>query len=382
MAGIYIHIPFCKKACSYCNFHFSTSLKLKSPLIEALTTEISMRYNYLGTNELQSIYFGGGTPSLLEIPDLDKILHTLSKYFHWNENTEITLEANPDDLNSDILQTYKKLGINRLSIGVQSFLDKDLQFMTRAHNASQAISAILLAQDAGFENITIDLIYGCPGTTDEMWLSNLERVLALNIPHISAYALTVEEKTALQYAVNKKSVIMPEDEKVHHQFELLMDFAEKHQYDHYEISNFAMDNKFAVHNSNYWKSVPYLGLGPSAHSYNGSSRSWNLANNALYIKNIEAGFPICETEVLSRETKYNEYIMTGLRTKWGVSIDKIKKEFGDYFSNYFNKNAAEYLISGHLINNCNNFYLSKEGKFIADKIISDLFFVEDINALR
>lgn len=375
MSGIYIHIPFCKKACHYCNFHFSTSLRLKGDMTEAICKEIMMRKDYLTERNLSSIYFGGGTPSLLDEVDLNKILDTLSKYYIWEPSVEITLEANPDDINTEQLKLFKSLHINRLSIGVQSFFDDDLKWMNRSHSADDAKSCILLAQDHGFENLTIDLIYGSPSTSDTMWERNIQQAIDYNIPHISCYCLTVEEKTALHHKIKVGKSSAPDQLKANQQFDILIEMLSHRGYDHYEISNFGMPDHHAVHNTNYWKGQHYLGLGPSAHSYNGQSRSWNIAHNKKYIDNIAMGHLPLETEILTDADRYNEYIMTGLRTMWGITYEQIK-EFGPVLADHFAKQIIV-PISSRMIRQVGSQYtLTHEGKFFADRVAMDLFWVE------
>ena len=318
MAGIYIHIPFCRKACHYCNFHFSTSLKQKDELLAAILKEIEIQKKYLNTAEIETVYLGGGTPSVLSIKDLDILFKTLDTHFTIKDTAEITLEANPDDLSLDYLQELKQHSrINRLSIGIQSFSEEDLLWMNRAHNAIDAKACIEYAQDAGFDNLTVDLIYGAPTTSDEQWLKNMKTVFDYDIPHISCYALTVEKDTALHNLVKKGKMPPIDEEKSARHFEMLMFEMKRFGYLHYEISNFAQPNHFARHNSNYWLGVPYLGLGPSAHSFDGTSRQWNIANNAVYIKSLNDNKVPFERENLTPAQRYNEYVMTTLRTIWG-----------------------------------------------------------------
>ena len=375
MSGIYIHIPFCKQACFYCNFHFSTSLRLKNEMITAICNEIKLREEYLQDKYLTSIYFGGGSPSLLDESDLDKIFITLSRHFSWDSQTEITLEANPDDIDTKKLSIFKKWGINRLSIGVQSFFDIDLKWMNRAHDAMDATKCIQLSQDSGFENITIDLIYGSPTTTTEMWQENILRTLNFKIPHLSSYCLTVEEKTALHYQVKTKATPAPNPELATEQFNILIDTLTLHGFDHYEISNFGLPGQHAIHNTNYWKGVSYLGIGPSAHSFNGTSRSWNIANNKKYIDSILLDILPHETETLSVSSRYNEFVMTGLRTMWGVNDQKIQN-FGVEYLTYFMSLIQHEIQKGHVIKNNGNYSLSKEGKHFADRIAMNLFYVD------
>lgn len=373
MAGLYIHIPFCKQACHYCDFHFSTSLSNKESLVNALCREIEIRKDYLGTKELTSVYFGGGTPSLLSAADLNKIFGAIQKHFTLSPDAEITLEANPDDLTKAKTDELKAAGINRLSIGIQSFLDEHLVLMNRSHNATQAIEAVKNAQQSGITNISIDLIYGLPNLSPEKWACNMQQAFSLGVAHLSAYCLTIEKKTALNRFVQNKTIILPEEPIVLEQFSMLMAQTAKHGFIHYEISNFCKEGMYAEHNSSYWKNDSYLGIGPSAHSYNGNSRQWNIANNALYIKGIEAVEPAFEKEELTDADKFNEYIMTRLRTIWGVDLVFVKNTFGeDIFANLQNE-AKEYIDSGYMQQKGENVTLTKEGKFIADKIASDLF---------
>ena len=293
-AGIYIHIPFCRQACNYCNFHFSTSLKYKDELLASLKQELALRREYLQGREISTIYFGGGTPSLLTADEINDIFDTICRHYPVNKLAEFTLEANPDDLSASYVRSLTHTPVDRLSIGVQSFRDEDLRFMNRAHNAQQADYAIKAAQDAGITNLSIDLIYGTPGLTDAAWKDNLDKVRQLSIPHFSAYALTVEEKTALHHAIKAKKVRPLDPEQAAGQFVLMADFAAQNGYDHYEISNLGLPGMHGVHNTNYWKGVHYLGIGPAAHSFNGASRRWNVASNALYIKGITEKQP-CTT---------------------------------------------------------------------------------------
>ena len=376
MSGIYIHIPFCKKACHYCNFHFSTSLRLKDDMISAICFEIEKRKDYLHDTHLQSIYFGGGTPSLLNEGDLHKIFGKLSQHFTWDQKSEITLESNPDDLDVNKLAMLQRLGINRLSIGVQSFFDEDLVWMNRAHNADEAQHCIKAAQDVGFSNITIDLIYGCPSTTNEMWEQNINCALSMQIPHISSYCLTVEEKTALHHQVKTGKISQPDAEMASEQFSTLMDRLQSAGFDHYEISNFGKPGHHAIHNTNYWKGAHYLGLGPAAHSFDGSSRSWNIANNKKYIDACQNGTEFMDSETLSDATRYNEYIMTGLRTMWGIDYGTIK-EFGDKYYDYFCEMIAKAIQDDLVFQAGDNITLTQAGKFFADRIAMTLFWVED-----
>lgn len=376
MAGIYIHIPFCKKACHYCNFHFSTSLTLKEQLIHCLIKELELQKNYL-IDPIETIYFGGGTPSLLTISEIEAILKAIYSNFKIEDNVEITLEANPDDISEIKLNEYKLKGITRFSLGVQSFIDRDLLWMNRTHNATQSIHSIELIKKAGFNNFSIDLIYGSSELTNEEWISNIQLTLKNNIPHISAYALTVEPKTALESFINKNKSKPIHLEKQAEQFEILMELLKEEGFEHYEISNFAKPGFRSKHNSSYWKRKQYLGIGPSAHSYNKKSRQWNIANNALYIKSLEKNIIPFEQEILTTTQQINEYIMISLRTMEGCSLQYINEEFGEIFFLQMNENAKKY-IQQHLIEKHNDLLiLTAKGKLLADKISADLFFEEN-----
>jgi oxygen-independent coproporphyrinogen III oxidase len=375
MSGIYIHIPFCKQACHYCNFHFSTTLKLKGDIVSAICKEIMIQKNYLKEKSLTSIYFGGGTPSLLTDDELGQIFNALHEVYTWTDQTEITLEANPDDIHLEKLMSFKKWGINRLSIGIQSFFNEDLQWMNRAHNAQEAQTCIKMAQDVGFDNITIDLIYGSPTTTFDMWQENIKTALSLDIPHISSYCLTVEEGTALHHHVKKGKKSSPDTDMASRQFTTLIEKLTAAGYQHYEISNFAKPGKYAIHNTNYWKGAQYLGIGPSAHSFDGGSRSWNIAHNQKYIQSLNEGIIPSETEVLSTATRYNEYIMTGLRTMWGVNLEEINR-FGAAFGSYFLDGIQSEIQAGFVTQEGNKYTLTQVGKHFADGIASNLFWVE------
>lgn len=376
MSGIYLHIPFCKKACHYCNFHFSTSLLLKEDMVKALCREIELRADYLGDKQLKSIYFGGGTPSILEQADLEKVFNTLATHFTWDQDAEITLEANPDDLYLDKVQQLYKLGVNRLSIGVQSFFNSDLQWMNRAHNADEAVAAIRNAQDVGITNLTIDLIYGSPYTTHDMWAENIDIALEKGIQHISAYCLTVEERTALHHMIKTGKFKSLNSDHANEQFSYLVDTLTGRGYEHYEISNYAKPGFRAVHNTNYWQGVKYLGVGPSAHSYDGHTRSWNVANNKKYIDALLCDNLSLETEFLTPAMRYNEYVMTGLRTIWGVNINHIEA-IGKEFYNYFLDNIVSHLDDGMVIQEQQQYKLTHSGRFFADRIAMELFWVEE-----
>jgi len=371
MAGIYIHIPFCKQACHYCNFHFSTQQKLLPDMVQAIVGEAELRKDYIN-EEVGTIYFGGGTPSLLTIQDLQFMLDKLKGIFEIDGAAEITLEANPDDITEEKLLAWKAAGINRLSIGVQSFVEEDLKWMNRAHNASHALNCLQLARKH-FDNITIDLIYGTPTLSDEQWGQNIETALALNIPHLSCYALTVEPKTALEKLIEKKQLDNVDADKQARHFEVLVERLQQAGFEHYEISNFAKPGFRSKHNSSYWQGMQYLGLGPSAHSFNGPSRQWNVANNALYLKSIEQNMVPFEIETLTVTQQLNEYIMTSLRTMEGLSLEIVKSSFGEEKIAPLLKEANQWISSQHIILQNDYLQLTAKGKFMADGIAADLF---------
>ncbi|MBP7389072.1 MAG: radical SAM family heme chaperone HemW [Chitinophagales bacterium] len=375
MAGIYIHIPFCKKACNYCNFYFSTSLGNKDRYIDALLHEIELSKDYLQGEPIETLYFGGGTPSHLPVNDLLMIVKKLDSVFGFNNLEEFTLEANPDDLTSEKLKELKKLqqlGLNRFSIGIQSFFDEDLKYMNRAHNSEEALAAVKSVQDSGFEDITIDLIYGTPTMDDERWHRNLETAFSLSVQHISSYALTVEPQTNLERKI-KKGVRLPVNEQHSaKQFDVLMTEMKRNGYEQYEISNFAKREKYARHNTSYWLGKKYLGLGPSAHSYNGVARRWNVANNINYIISLEKGVLNFEEELLTEHQRINERIMTGLRTMWGVNLREFARDKMDIIMT--NLKAVDtncYQLHADVLT------LTHDGKFFADAIAAQLFLEEE-----
>lgn len=375
MAGIYIHIPFCKQKCSYCDFHFSTNLQHKSNLIQAINKELEIRKDEIST-PLETIYFGGGTPSILSEIELESIFETIYKNYSTKNLKEITLEANPDDLNKEKLNFLKSTPINRFSIGVQSFFEEDLKLMNRAHNVQEAETSIKLAQDFGFENITIDLIYGSTTTTNEMWKQNLQKAIELNVPHISSYALTVEEKTILDHQINKGITKPVDEDRQNEQFQLLVDTLTSNDFIQYEISNFGKEDYFSLHNSNYWKGIHYLGIGPSAHSYNGKTRAWNIANNSKYIQAINENKLPQEIEVLNEVEKFNEMIMIGLRTIYGIDLNRINSEFSQPLVNSFHQELNQ-LINENLVEKKENkIILKPQAKFFADGIASRLFYID------
>lgn len=372
MAGVYIHIPFCKQACSYCDFHFSTLVKNKTEVIKSICKEIELRKDYLGTKELETIYFGGGTPSILSKNELTEIFTSLQKYFTRSKDAEITLECNPDDLTESKLSEIKESGINRLSIGLQSFDKDELRWMNRAHTAEQSIASVMMAQKAGFTNITIDLIYGSKFLSDEKWEETLKTAIDLNVQHISAYNLTIEEKTKLGRLEIKGKEARVDEEKSSRQFLRMIELLGENGFEHYEISNFAKPGFIAVHNSNYWKGEKYVGIGPSAHSYDGANRQWNIPNNNLYIKAISEEKSFFEIEQLTTENRFNEYVLTGLRTKWGCDLNYLEKNFENKFSAHF-KNEIKKFIPEFITENNQKFTLTQKGKLMADKIAMELF---------
>ena len=388
MSGIYIHIPFCKQACHYCDFHFSTSMKKKDQLIFALAKEMELRKDEFKNITVETIYFGGGTPSVLSADELQYLIDSVYLNYKVIDNPEITLEANPDDLiiDADValsavevqslyqskFEDLKKTGINRLSIGVQSFHEKDLKLMNRAHNAEEAKRCLQFATQY-FDNISLDLIYGIPNSTNAEWLENIQTALSFGVPHISSYALTVEPKTALASFIAKGVIDNVDDDLAHDQFHILIEALNLAGFDHYELSNFGKKGFYSKNNSAYWLGKPYLGIGPSAHSFNGEERAWNVKNNSIYINKITQNEQPLEIEILTLNDKYNEFVMTGLRTIWGVSLNKIEKQFGKPFLEYLLQQANQYIDKQMLYIEDDNLKTTKSGKFLSDGIASDLF---------
>lgn len=375
MNGIYIHIPFCKKVCYYCDFHFTVSFLQKDLIVDAIIKEIMLRKDYLDTKNLDTIYFGGGTPSVLSKSEIAKILDTVRNLFTVSSNTEITLEANPDDLKREYLQDLLDLGFNRLSIGTQSFHDEDLKWMNRRHNGSEAERSIKLSQDVGFHNLNIDLIYGLPQLTPERWAENLQKFFSLNVPHLSAYHLTIEPKTVFGYYKRKGRLTEIDEEQSLIHYHALINVMRENNYLHYEISNFCKEGFYSKHNTSYWKYGKYLGIGPSAHSFNGCTRQWNTRINSDYIKALDNGASFFEEEQLSEKERFNDYILTGLRTQWGVDEEIIKSKFGESFVAHMEKELQRFIDTKHAYKADSKIYLSEEGMFISDKIISELFWV-------
>lgn len=373
MSGIYIHIPFCKQACHYCDFHFSTSLKKKDEMVAALAKEIQLRRKLTTIPEtIETIYFGGGTPSILSIADLKFLIDEVYRNFKVVENPEITVEANPDDLNLETIRQLANLSVNRLSIGIQSFFEDDLKLMNRAHNAEEAKKCLEFAKHY-FDNISIDLIYGIPNMSSKKWVQNIETALSFGVPHISSYALTVEPKTALHSFIQKGIIAAPDDEVAHEHFQILVDKLSENGFIHYELSNFGKENFFSKNNTSYWLGKKYIGIGPSAHSYDGTNRGWNVSNNSQYIKSIQENKVPIEFETLTKTDRYNEYVMTGLRTIWGVSLDQIEQKFGKTYLDYLNQQSAKFIDDHLLFLDENILRTTKKGKFLSDGIASDLF---------
>ena len=375
MAGIYVHIPFCKKRCSYCDFHFSTTFsKYRQDLISAICLELVLRKDELKSEFIETIYFGGGTPSLLTKDELASIMSTIREHYQLADTPEITFEVNPEDAHEANLLTWKKLGINRLSIGLQSFQESDLSWMNRSHTLEQGTDAVRLSQKLGFTNLSIDLIYGLPGLSNEQWMEHLNRAMSLNVQHISSYCLTIEPKTALNDFVAKGKLIRPTEDQQSEQFELLVSTLAHAGFEQYEISNFAKDQKYAKHNSAYWNFSPYLGVGPSAHSFNGQQRRWNVANNTNYYQHVGKNQDWFEVETLTESEKWNEYFLTGLRTKWGILKKNIQKMGG--------MNSSElplmdtYLKNEWILEADASFVLTEKGKLQADGIASSFFRVD------
>lgn len=372
MPGIYIHIPFCKQACHYCDFHFSTSLKKKEAMLASMHKELKLRASELEDRKVETIYFGGGTPSLLQVGEINKLLSCIYANYKVETDPEITLEANPDDLSLGKIKNLSEAGINRLSIGVQSFFEEDLRLMNRAHSPEQAHLCLEQAMEH-FENISIDLIYGIPGMSNKRWLKNIKTALQYDVPHISAYALTVEPRTALKSFIDKGVVPDVDEEQAQEQFLLLMDILEENGFVHYEISNFGKPGYYSRNNTSYWQGIPYIGIGPSAHSYDGNSRAWNIRNNSRYIKSLDEGVLPLELETLSNKDRYNEYVMTGLRTIWGVSLYKLRNEFGPAYEKYFLEQAQVHINDHLLYFEEDVLKATKKGKFLVDGIASHLF---------
>lgn len=373
MSALYIHIPFCKKACHYCNFHFSTSLQYKNELIQQLLKELEIRKQYLQQQPLETIYFGGGTPSLLTQEELSMIFESIHLHYKVLDGIEITLEANPDDLSNDKLHMLKQMGINRLSVGIQSFFEEDLLYMNRSHNATQALHSLQQIQEAGFTNYSADLIFGYPLLSDEKWQQNINIMLQNKVPHLSCYAMTVEPQTALASFIKKKQSPPINNTQSAIQFEFLMQILKANGYDHYEISNYAKAGNRAIHNSSYWQGKSYLGIGPSAHSFNGESRQWNVSNNMQYIKSLQQNVIPFEKEILSAQQKLNEHIMISLRTKEGFKLSHITSQLNEMQISSWKTTLDDLLVNNYVDLTDNTLTLSNKGKLFADYVAGELF---------
>ena len=377
MASVYFHVPFCKQACHYCNFHFSTSLKNKNLLLKAMLRELELRKaEFSKTERVNSIYFGGGTPSLLSAIEIKMMIDAVKTNFDLASEVEITLEMNPDDDRQNYLKELKEVGINRLSIGVQSFFDDELKLMNRAHSADEAFLLLKKVKEL-FDNFSLDLIYGMPLSNLEKWKKNIELALRFEPNHISSYALTVEPKTVLSHQVKKQQVEVLDDDEILAQFNFLMDRLENEGYEHYELSSFGKPNFQSVNNSAYWSGKSYLGIGPSAHSFDGNTRSWNISNNAKYINGISTNRPFIEREILNEIDRYNEYLMTGLRTKNGISLSYIEDKFGLRYKELLEKEAQNHITSQMLYWDGDVLKVSRKAKFLVDGLASDLFILNN-----
>ena len=371
MAGIYIHIPFCKQACSYCDFHFSTKLSNKQNVLAAIEKELEFRANYIRTEVVETIYFGGGTPSLLSQSEIQAILKKVNDVYTVSKSAEITLEANPDDLTMAKLKELKQTSVNRLSVGVQSFFEKDLKFMNRAHNAEEAIQSIRNAKEVGFANISIDLIFGSQTTSNEMWQQNLDTFFDLEVNHLSAYSLTVEEKTALAHQVAKGKVENVDDEKNYHQYLMLQGAIKENSFEQYELSNYCKNEAYSKHNTSYWQNKKYLGVGPSAHSFDGVSRQWNLRNNAQYVKAVNTETSFFEKEDLSEIDRYHEYLITSLRTMWGAELSYIENSFSEHIASHFT-NKSQILNTSIIDMSHNSLKIKPDFLFQSDEVVREL----------
>lgn len=375
MAGIYIHIPFCKQKCTYCDFHFSTTFEAyRAEMVESIAQEIVSRKNYLEGEPLNSIYFGGGTPSILTKDELSLLFKTIKSHFVIATDVEITLEANPDDIQLESLNSWKEVGINRLSIGIQSFKKEDLEWMNRAHTVEEGLNCVSLAKKVGFDNLTVDLIYGLPNLSNVEWKGHINKVIDLGVTHISAYCLTIEEKTKLHSLVKSGKIIPASEDLQSEQFKILVETLKEANFEQYEISNFCQPNCQAVHNTNYWKGISYLGVGPSAHSFNGTSRSWNISNNSQYIKRIARNETHFETEQLSTANRFNELVLTGLRTSFGVKLKQLS-DIVELDANFYSQVSA-FEKNGLLRVKNRTIILTQKGRLQADRIASDLFIVD------
>jgi oxygen-independent coproporphyrinogen-3 oxidase len=375
MAGIYFHFPFCRQACHYCNFHFSTQLKHQDEMLLGFEKEIELRVEHWNS-ALESIYFGGGSPSLLSITSIEKLINVVYKNFKLCDSIEITLEVNPDDVSFEYLEALSSIGINRLSIGIQSFLNSELKLMNRIHNADQGIKTIEWTAQL-FDNFSVDLIYGIPSSDLSNWKKNLNQALSFDVPHLSIYALTVEPQTVLAHQVKNKKIQLLEEDLVKSQYDWMVNRMEAEGFQNYEFSNFSKPGFISVNNSNYWKGKAYMGVGPAAHSFDGKrTRSWNLPNNIKYLDFIQHGILPTQSEILNTNDAFNEYLMTRLRTSWGVSIQKINDTFGKHYSDYLEKQVENHLINQRVYWDGDALKVTKKAKFLTDGIASDLFLLK------
>ncbi len=376
MAGIYIHIPFCRKRCHYCDFYKTTDFGQKFRLVKGLITELESRASEMASEEINTVYLGGGTPSVLQVGELDELLKTIDKNYSLRSDAEITIEANPDDINETKLTALRKIGYNRISIGIQSFAEADLKLMNRRHDSGQAVLAVETAKKSGFKNISIDLIYGLPNQNLQEWKSNVLQAIELDVQHISAYHLTYHEGTVFYDNLKKGHLKELPDEISLQQFEILVQLLNEAGFEQYEISNFCKPGFYSQHNSSYWKSKKYLGIGPSAHSFDLTSRRWNVSSISKYLSGLENNEPYSESEILTKQDRYNDYIITGLRTIWGISEEFIQSEFSENYLVHFQKIMKKYLQTGHVKQKADVISLSQEGLFISDKIMADFMVVE------
>lgn len=377
MSGVYFHIPFCKQLCHYCAFHKSISLQAKDDMLDCLKKELEIRKDYLDESELDTVYFGGGTPSVYSPEELQSLLNEVAKYYTIKSDAEITLEANPDDLTKEYLEKLKLTSVNRLSVGIQSFHDEDLILMNRRHTGKEAFEAIRRAQEYGFDNISVDQIYGVPGLSMDKWKENLDLVFELNIQHISSYHLMFDENTIFTKKLEKGQLVELDEEESFEQFKYLIDNARKNGFLHYEISNFSKEGFISRHNSSYWKQKKYLGIGPSAHSYNLQEREWNVAHNHKYIKALKNGSSFSDKEELSFNERFNDFVMTSLRTYWGMDLEAVREYFGEKYQKYCINKAEKYILSQHIRRENNSLILNDEGVFISNDIMSDFFWLDD-----
>lgn len=376
MAGIYIHIPFCRKRCHYCDFYKTTDFGQKFRLVKGLITELENRSQELTADEIHTVYLGGGTPSVLQVDELHDLLNTIRKNYTLNANAEITIEANPDDINEAKFKALREIGYNRISIGIQSFSDSDLKLMNRRHDSEQAVQAVEIVKNSGFKNISIDLIYGLPNQNLQEWERNVRMAVDLDVQHISAYHLTYHEGTVFYDQLKNGHLKELPDELSLQQFEILIETLKQAGFEHYEISNFCKFGFYSQHNSSYWKGEKYLGIGPSAHSFDLKSRRWNVSSISKYLEGIENGEPNSEAEILTEQDRYNDYIITGLRTIWGVSYKVIQTGFSEKYFTHFQEIMKKYLTSGHIQQGTESISLSREGLFISDQIMADFMMVE------